>query len=163
MTKRLHSTQSLLCNVHDQLTVIATSSECTLAYPLHGWLWSLRWIHRCCYTLSHRGSTWCQSDVTRSVNTSMSCMAWRAADESRGRTSTRIVATVDQLLWVTYHWHQSSHWLQCSWHGPTTLCLEFTTRAHHGWDTRTWRDVSSYLFTYLPRTTTDLYSCFIFF
>ena len=25
------------------------------------------------------------------------------------------------------------------------------TRAHHGWDTRTWRDVSSYLFTYLPR------------
>ena len=26
-----------------------------------------------------------------------------------------------------------------------------STRAHHGWDTRTWRDVSSYLFTYLPR------------
>ena len=25
------------------------------------------------------------------------------------------------------------------------------TRAHHGWDKPTWRDVSSYLFTYLPR------------
>ena len=28
---------------------------------------------------------------------------------------------------------------------------EDNTRAHHAWDTRTWRDVSSYLFTYLPR------------
>ena len=33
----------------------------------------------------------------------------------------------------------------------TSLWTTYITRAHHGWDTRTWRDVSSYLFTYLPR------------
>ena len=34
-----------------------------------------------------------------------------------------------------------------------TISMLIYTRAHHGWDwdTRTWRDVSSYLFTYLPR------------
>ena len=31
------------------------------------------------------------------------------------------------------------------------VIITITTRAHHGWDTRTWREISSYLFTYLPR------------
>jgi len=35
--------------------------------------------------------------------------------------------------------------------GENLNVTTYQTRAHHGWDTQTWRDVSSYLFTYLPR------------
>jgi len=76
--------------------------------------WSARWA----------SPVGCRKDATKRQLRAACLMRrrfrWTSTECGRTRSDD------GQLLWVADHWDQSSHWLQYSWHGPTTI-LQFAT------------------------------------